>query len=102
MPLVIIGFFHCIYLLVVSVRKREMDLKLFLLLWALSILYVMSHIYTCLTQLNVSFFVMVVFIVDAVSLIFPLPKKWLDFAGKGALLLVYTVFFLCFSNYYYM
>ena len=55
MPLVIIGFFHCIYLLVVSVRKREMDLKLFLLLWALSILYVMSHIYTCLTQLNVSF-----------------------------------------------
>lgn len=102
MPLVIIGFFHCIYLLVVSVRKREMDLKLFLLLWALSILYVMSHIYTCLTQLNVSFFVMAVFIVDAVSLIFPLPKKWLDFAGKGALLLVYTVFFLCFSNYYYM
>lgn len=101
-PLVIIGFFHCIYLLVVSVRKREMDLKLFLLLWALSILYVMSHIYTCLTQLNVSFFVMVVFIVDAVSLIFPLPKKWLDFTGKGILLLVYTVFFLCFSNYYYM
>ena len=45
---------------------------------------------------------MVVFIVDAVSLIFPLPKKWSDFSRKGALLLVYTVFFPLFFNYYYM
>ena len=101
-PLVIIGFFHCIYLLVISIRKREMDLKLFFLLWTFSILFVMSHIYTCLTQLNACFFVMVVFIIDAVSLIFPLPKKWPDITGKAALLLTYTVFFLCFSNYYYM
>lgn len=101
-PLVIVGFFHCIYLLVISVRERKMDLKLFLLLWVLSILFVMSHIYTCLTQLNATFFVMVVFIIDAVSLIFPLQKKWLDLAGKWALVLAYTIFFLCFSNYYYM
>ena len=101
-PLVVIGFFHCIYLMVISIRKRELNLKLFCLLWALSILFVMSHIYTCLTQLNATFFVMVVFIIDAIALLFPLSKKWWSLAGRGALLLVYIVFFLCFANYYYM
>ncbi len=94
MPLVIIGFFHCIYLLVVSVRKREMDLKLFLLLWALfHIVCNVAHLY----------------LPDAVKRFlfrhgsiyrrcgfshFSASEEMAGFLpGRGALLLVYTVFF---------
>ena len=78
------------------------DLRIFCFLWFISILFVMSHIYTCLTQLNSIFFVIVVFIVDGIAILSSIRKKWINYTLKSALFVLYTAFFISFFSYYYL
>lgn len=100
-PFVVIGIIHCIFRLILSIRQKNLDPKVFCLIWFICIIYTMSHIWPCLTQLNSIFFVMIVFIIDAWSIIFPISNKLCDFVLKSALGIIYVTCFLSFAIYYY-
>lgn len=100
-PLILIGLIHVIYRTVLSFKNRTLDFQVLTLLWFLCVIYITCHITPCLTQLNSIFFVFVLFIADAVSLI-PPCKKWGGHAVKAAVAGVYAFLFFQFATYYYL
>ena len=100
-PLIVIGLVHAVYRTVLAFRKRNWDCRVFALWWFLSVFYVVCHITPCITQMNSIFFVLVLFVIDAVSLIPPL-KKWGSVAVKASITAVYACFFFQFAGYYYL
>ena len=100
-PLVLIGLVHTAYRTVIAFRNRRLDIRILALWWFLSVFYVVCHITPCINQLNSIFTVLVLFIVDALSLI-PSMKRWGKFAAEFAFITVYAIFFFQFGTYYYL
>ncbi|MGN0167132.1 MAG: ArnT family glycosyltransferase [Acetatifactor sp.] len=100
-PLIVIGLTHTIYKTVISFRRRSLDITVLALWWFLSVFFIVCHITPCINQLNSIFFVLVLFVVDAVSLIPPL-RKWGSAAIKASIAGIYVFCFFRFATYYYL
>lgn len=100
-PLIIIGLIHTIRKTILAFKNRILDFRVLALWWFLSVFFVVCHIMPCITQMNSIFFVLILFIIDAVSLIPPL-KKWGSGVIKTVLAGTYIFYFFQFATYYYL
>ena len=96
-----IGLFRCIYKLVASIRKRNVNFWAFPTLWFFCVVFFESHIAVNINKINSIYFVTVLIAIEGIAWLCTQVKKISSRMFVSMLAISYLICFLRFGNYYY-
>ncbi len=101
-PLFVVGFLGSVKRFLGSVRQRQLDMSVMVLLWFLSVLFLGCHISANVYRVNSIFLAYVLIAVEGVDILLKLCRtRVLQRISAGAVICTYLLLFARFGSYYY-